>query len=141
MGSIRELKKAFFPFFFLFILFPLFGQANVSAVSLSSEIFRLETLASGAPVNGSIPSPQARRDAFLALARLHRLSGNHHAALRAYEGALSIFPNDARALLDQGRFLISIGEYDRAAVAINALPRAGEFGIEGRYLAAKLEAF
>jgi len=141
MGSIRVLAGAFFSIFFLFPLFTLPGQTNVSVVSLSSEIFRLETLASGAAVGAVVPSPRDRFNAFLTLAHLHKLSGNHQAALRAYEGALSLFPNDGRALLEQGRFLISIGEYERATVVINSLPRGGEFELAGRYLGAKLVAF
>jgi len=137
MGSIRRAVAACA---FLFTLFPLFGQAGLPPVSLAAEIFRLETLASGAAAH----SPGDRRDAFMALARLHQLSGNPQAALGAYEGALALFPDDGRALLGQGRFLLSVGEYEKASMAIHALlsgERERELLIQGRHLAAQLLAF
>jgi len=140
MGSIRKSVAACA--FFLFILSPLFCQP--STVSLASEIFRLETLASGAPGNSPAPSRQERHDAFLALARLHRLSGNPQAAISAYERALALFPNDGQALLEQGRFLVSVGEYERADAAISALlngERERDLVIRGRHLHAQLHAF
>ena len=136
MGSIKRAAAACV--FFLFMLSPLFGQV----VSLAAELFRLETLASGTGVDA--PSARDRHDAFLTLARLHQLSGNHQAALRAYEGALTLFPDDGQALLEQARFLISVGEHERAAAALAALlgrERERELLIRGHYLNAKLQAF
>ena len=140
MGSIKRLTAVCG--FSLFMLLPLFGQAHT--VSLAAEIFRLETLASGAAVNSPAASPRERHSAFLSLARLHRLSGNPQAALSAYESALALFPDDGVALLEQGRFLVSVGEYERAYAAISALlagERERELLIRGRYLRAQLRAF
>ena len=142
MGSIKRLTALCG--FFLFFLPPLFSQNEVASVSLAAEIFRLETLASGAAGNSPAASARERHNAFLALARLHRLSGNSLAAGSAYERALELFPDDGRALLEQGRFLISVGEYERANTVINALlgrERERELFIQGRYLRAKLRAF
>ena len=142
MGSIKKLIVLCG--FFLFIIFPLFSQNQASAVSLAAEIFRLETIASGSAANSPVASRQDRRDAFMALARLHLLSGDRQAALSAYEGALALFPNDGRALLEHGRSLISVGEYERAYAAIRIL-LSGEperaLLIQGRHLSAQLEAF
>jgi tetratricopeptide (TPR) repeat protein len=123
-------------FFFLFSLIPFHGFAQ-NAVSLTGEISRLERLAQSAP--GS----RAKYNAFLALARLHRLSGNSEAALAAYGGALAASPGDGRALLEQGQLFISRGENEKAAAAFRAIPAAGDRDllIRGRYLSALLEAF
>jgi len=129
-------------FFFLFstsLLFSQISQSPPPTVSLAAEIFRLETLSQEA----ASPATERHR-AYLQLARLHRLSGDSAAALRAYEGAQAVVPNNGRALLEFGRFLISIGEYQRAAAAINALlvqEREGELAIAGRYVGAQLNAF
>ncbi|MCL2233834.1 MAG: SPOR domain-containing protein [Treponema sp.] len=139
MGLIKKLGAV--SVFFLIALSPLLSQ---NAVSLASELFRLETLASGAAVNAAVPTAQERHSAFLALARLHRLSGNREAALRAYEGALALFPDDGQTLLEQGRFLISVGEHERAAIALSALlgrERERQLMLQGRYLNAQLQAF
>ena len=143
MGSVRKAVAAIGAVcvFFIFSSFPLLAQNQPPAVSLSSEISRLETLAQG--TQAAVPA-QARHNAFMELARLHRLSGNHLAALRAYEGARALVPDDGQTLLEYSRFLISIGEYQRAAVAINALlsrERERELAIQGRYLGAQLNAF
>ena len=161
MGSIRD---SFVPFvFFLFAPFLLFAQNEVSksspqnSVSLASEISRLEKLGTAAP------SSQERYNAFLGLVRLHQLSGNPEAAVRSCERALAAFPGDGRFLLQQARFLISLGEYEKASAAINALlsrerepvaetPQSAassvrgslpekELLIQGQYLSAQLEAF
>jgi len=142
MGSIRKTAAAIYAafVFFIFSPAPLLGQNQVSSVSLSSELFRLETLAQGTE---AVPA-RTRHNAFMELARLHRLMGNHLAVLRAYEGAHALFPDDGRMLLEYGRFLISIGEYQQAAGAINALlsrERERELLIHGRYLGAQLNAF
>jgi len=111
---------------------------------LEAEIARLEKISSGVAAGAAAPSPLDRYNAFLALARLNQLSGNHETALKAYEGALALFPNDGRVLLEQGRFLISVGEYERAGAALSALlnrERDRELMIQGRYLAALLMAF
>jgi len=147
MGSIKSIRARQLPkrsgvalFFvcFAFASFPLLGQTGPVAVSLAAEVFRLETLAS-APAS----SAQDRHGAFLALARLHRLSGNHTGVLAAYERALGVFPGDGRTLLAKGRFFVSVGEYDKADAAISALlggERDRELLIEGRYLGATLHA-
>ena len=151
MGSIRangKLEKgreksklllfSLFTFIFsLFIFFPIFPQNNASTVPLAGEISRLEKIASSA-VSAD------RHSAFLALARLHQLSGNPEAALKAYEAALAISPDDGRTLLEQGRFLISVGEDEKSRAAINALLSGGSekaLLIQGRFLGAQLDAF
>ena len=132
MGLIKSLI-----FFSLFVFSPVLVQ-SVPMVSLPAEIFRLETITSGT-------SPARERyEAFMDLARLHKLSGNHRARLESYSGALALFPNDSRALLEQGRFFVSVGEYERAEASIDVLLRTSQdrnFLNQGRYLAAKLKAF
>ena len=127
-----------FALFLFFIIFsPLFAQ-NTAAVSLAGEISRLEKLST------AVSSAQERYKAFMDLARLYQLSGNSESVLKAYEGALAVSPGDGRALLEQGRFLISLGEYEKADAAINALlvgNRDKDLLIQGQYLAALLEAF
>ncbi|MCL2070299.1 MAG: SPOR domain-containing protein [Treponema sp.] len=113
---------------------PLFAQAPIS---LSSEITRLERIAAG-------NNTQDSYKAHINLARLHRLSGNSEAALKSLDGALSVQGGDGRAFLEQARLLISLGEYNRAATALNALfvrTQDPELLLEGRYLTAMLEAF
>jgi hypothetical protein len=133
MGSIKIKKVTVTILVFLF-QFPLFAQ---SAVPLASELSRLEKLIPGA-------STRERYDAYISLAQLHRLSGDHEAALKAYEGALALFPQDGNALLEQARLLISLGEYEKATAAAAELSRPEqekEFYLAGRYLGAQAEAF
>ena len=151
MGSTEVSGTSQRPFLFLFLLFfaisPLFAQNEApksnppGAVSLAAELNRLETLASGA-VAGT--GAQDRYNAFLALARLHQLSGNHEFALKALDGALAISPDDGRALFEYARFHISMGEYEKAGMALSALlgkDREKELFIQGQCLAAQLEVF
>ena len=131
MGSIN---RVFSVLLFLFLaLSPLFSQGG----SLPAEISRLEKLSSG--------SPSAEQyDAFLRLVRLNQLSGNTEAALKASDAALAAYPGDDRFLLEQGRLLLSLGEYEKAAAVITTLLREGKDGellIQGRLLGAQLEAF
>ena len=110
----------------------LFAQ---NAVSLSDEISRLE--------KNTLDASQERYGAFLNLARLYRLSGNSEAAIRTYTDALAVFPGDYRVLLEQAQIFISIGEYERAAAAINPALKNGqdrEIIIKAQYLIAMLEA-
>ena len=119
---------------FLSVNFSLFSQ---SAVPLVLELSRLES-------SSTAGSTRERYDAYMALARLHRLSGNPEAALKACEGALALFPQDGKALEEQARLLISLGEYEKASAAASALLRPGqekEFLLSGRYLGAQAEAF
>ena len=119
--------------FFLF-QFPLFAQ---SAVPLTSELSRLERLSTSG-------SSRERYDAYMALAQLHRLSGNPEASLKACEGALSLFPRDGKALLEQAHLLISLGEYEKASTAAAGLLRPEqekEFFLAGLFLSAQAEAF
>ena len=83
-------------------------------------------------------------NALIYLARLQRLSGNPDAAIRTCDGALAVFPGDGRLLLEQGRLLVSVGEYERAGSALSFLlanSRDGELLAQGRCLAALLDAF
>jgi len=111
-------------------------------MSLATEISRLERISSGS--GGNTQSSKERYNAFLDLARLHQLTGNSEAALKAFEGALTVSPNDSQALLEQARLLISLGEYEKAVSPVNALLRKDgeqEFLNQGRYLGAILGAF
>lgn len=127
--------------FFLFALLPLFAQneaAKSAPVSLASELARLEKLGAAGQ------SPRERYDAFMSLARLYQLSGNSEAALKACDGALAASPGDGQALLVQTRLLLSLGEYEKAGTALNALiGKDQEKGLlqQGWYLGAQLEAF
>ena len=114
---------------------PLSGQSG--ALPLSSEISRLERLS----LNGGA---KERYDAFMDLARLHRLAGNQEAALASIDGALKAIPGDGRSFLEQARLLISLGEYEKATGSLNSLfvrSQDRQLLLEGRYLAALLEAF
>ena len=119
---------------FFFTSLSLFSQ---SPVPLASELSRFERLSTGA----SLPE---RYDAYMALAQLHRLSGNPEAALKACEGALALFPRDGEALLEQARLLISLGEHEKAsASAVRLFSPEQEKGyfLAGRFLEAQTEAF
>ena len=117
-----------------------FADSNTvaEAVSLRSEISRLERISLNAP-------GKERFDAFIALAHLHQLAGTPENALKCLEGALALEPNDGQAILEYGRLLISLGEYEKAAVAMLAFFGADrqdrELLLQGRYLGALLEAF
>ena len=120
----------------------IFGQnlteKPVKIVLLSDEISRLEKLSR----NGT--DAKARYEAFLALVRLHQLSGNPEESLKSLDAALAILPGGGLALLEKGRLLISLGEYEKAAEAVAALltgDREKGVLLEARYLMALLEAF
>ena len=128
-------KRVFVYIFFLYVLTA--GLLDAAPVSLINEIARLER-------NTSLQNSQERFNALMNLARLYMLSGDAEAALSAYERALLISPNDGQALLEQGKLLISQGEFERAALSFTALlsgNRDSELFIQGRYYAAQLEAF
>jgi len=126
----------------VFILLLLFSFSFIFAgenfVSLASEIIRLENLGANSP------SSQERHNAFLALARLFQLSGNNESALKAWESALQINSSDGRSLLEKGRLLISLGEYEKALEPLMAI-LSGNYSkaltLEARFLIAQLEAF
>ena len=106
-------------------------------ISLSSEITRLQGLSRN-------QNTQSRVQAFLDLARLYRLSGDTEAALKAYEDAFVISPNDGQVLLEMGHLLVSQGEYDRALFAFNSLlsgNREMELLVQGLYYVSLLDAF
>ena len=125
-------------FILLLLLSFSFLFAGENFASLASEIIRLENL------GASSPSLQERHSAFLALARLFQLSGNNEAALKAWESALKINNSDGRSLLEKGRLLISLGEYEKALDPLMAI-FSGSYNkslvIEARFLVAQLEAF
>ncbi|MCL2472522.1 MAG: tetratricopeptide repeat protein, partial [Treponema sp.] len=115
-------------------------------VALSAEISRLEKITSsgGVTQNGTDQFARERYDAFMNLARLYQLSGNPEAAIKALDGALSVSPGDGRSLLEQGRLLISIGEYEKAGAALLSLLKNSqdrELLVQGQYLTALLELF
>ena len=106
--------------------------------TLAAEVSRLEKLS----LNGT--DTKVRYEAYLALARLYQLSGNSEAVLKSLDAALVVLPGGSQALLEKGRQLISMGEYDKAAEAVAALltgDREKDVLLEARYLIAMLEAF
>jgi tetratricopeptide (TPR) repeat protein len=128
--------KNFLVLIYLFVFSYSFAAEN--PVSLVFEISRLEKI-----VSGSVSS-QERYNASLALARLYQLSGNNEAALKAWEDALKINNKDGYSLLERGRLLISVGEYEKALESLTAIftgNYAKEFLLEARFLIAQLEAF
>ena len=140
MGSIKGL----FPVLVLFLLVSsLFAQnAKPAGAALPAEISRLEKLTLAA---ASTPAASKERySAFLDLVRLYRLSGNSTEALKSCEAALAAFPADGRFLLEQGRLLVSQGEYEKAAAVTGILLKLEEprdLVIQGRLLDAQLNAF
>jgi tetratricopeptide (TPR) repeat protein len=132
----RALRGIILFFVFLFSFSFLFAGENFA--SLASEIIRLENLGANSP------SSQERHNAFLALARLFQLSGNNEAALKAWESALKINSVDGRSLLEKGRLLISLGEYEKALEPLTTI-FSGSYSkaivLEARFLIAQLEAF
>jgi len=141
MGSTsRFFPLVLFLFSCLFPLFPQNGAANYSgAASFNDEISRLERLAGSPAAQGG-----ERYNAFLKLSRLYQLSGNPEAALKALDGALTVSPGDGRVLLEQGRLLISIGEYEKAGAVLLSLLANGQdpaLLVQGQYLTALLDLF
>ena len=121
---------------FILLLLP-FYLASEESISINQEISRLERISQG-------QNTQERYQAYMSLARLHSLRGNSEAALVSYGNALLVSPNDGQALFEQGRILISMGEYEQASFSFNALlagNRDAELLIQGRYYAAMLDAF
>ncbi|MCL2008728.1 MAG: SPOR domain-containing protein [Treponema sp.] len=105
-------------------------------MSMSTEIFRLEQ-----PFTGSDSERFARQ---MELSTIYYLSGNVELALRAVESALAVFPNDTNALFMQTRYLIALGEYDRATWTVNRLMGMNLRGEEEKELLlldANLKAF
>ena len=119
--------------FLVLYLNPLFGQTSYS---LASEISRLEKLSRDGTSSGD------RYNAFYSLVKLYQLSGSPEAALKCCDTALVSYPDDGRFLAEQGRLLISQGEYEKAMVAANALINANkEFSLQGRLLEGQIMAF
>ena len=135
MGSIKKLLPSLI---FLFTFANLYAQNNSGAfLPLSSEISRLEK-------SSLTSAPLDSYNSFITLARLYRLSGNSEAALKSYEGALELFPDDGRSLFEQGQLLISLGEYEKAAGLVFRMMGKNlekEFYLKARYLFALLEAY
>ena len=122
--------------FLIFFLLP-FSLASEGLVPFNQEISRLERISQG-------QNTQERYQAYMTLARLQWLRGNSEAALVSYANALVVSPNDGQALFEQGRILISMGEYEQASFSFNALlagNRDAELLMQGRYYAAMLDAF
>jgi len=135
--SIIAMAKRIVCILLLLLSFSFLFAAENSA-SLASEIIRLENLGANSP------SSQERHSAFMALARLFQLSGNNEAALKAWESAIKINNSDGRSLLEKGRLLISLGEYEKALEPLMAI-FSGSYSkahiLEARFLVAQLEAF
>jgi len=96
-----------------------------SGASLEAEIQNLERAAARQGV-----SPAERHEALVRLARLRQLSGNIEGAARAWLDAAGAIPGrvDDEALLNCAYCLAAMGEWDRAATALEPLlsryPRA-----------------
>jgi len=142
MGSIKGIACVFLLVPLILIVLPplpLSAQNAVAPTTLSAELTRLEAVASSRTRN-----IDDRVNAFLALGNLYQLSGDSGSALKAYEGALTLSPNDGKALVAMAQFLISIGEHDKADAALSALlsrERDPSLAIQGQYLGALLSAF
>jgi len=141
MGSIKGIACVFLLVSLIFIALPasLSAQNTAAPTTLSAELSRLQAVA----VN-SARSTTDRLSAFLLMGRLNQLSGDSEAALKAYEGALVLAPDNGRALVTMAQFLISIGEHERADAALSALlarERERSITVQGQYLGALLAAF
>jgi len=136
--SVYYLRFLAVVFILVFLFSFSFLYAAENSLSLGSEIARLEKL------GASSVSSQERHDAFMALARLYQLSGNNEAALKAWDNALKINGGDGRSLLERGRLLISMGEYEKALESLAAIFTGSypkDLLLEARFLIAQLEAF
>ena len=135
-GSMPCIDQRFLLFLLLvFNFIPVFAQQT--PVSLAAEISRLEKLTAPAA------SRTERLGAYAGLVRLYQLSGDGEAALKTCESALAAFPGETSFLLEQGRILISMGEYEKASSPLNALMESEnrELVKQAQLLSAKLEAF
>ena len=123
-------------FIILLLLLTAFSHVFAQNVAMSTEIFRLEQ-----PFTGPAGERFSR---FMDLSRIYYLSGNVELALRALERALAVFPNDELANIQQTRFLIALGEYERATVVVNRLMNmnlTGDMLRQTHLLDAQLKAF
>jgi hypothetical protein len=114
------------------------GGANPSP--LATEIWnlerKLETDLTGAE----------RRETWINLARLQRLSGNVDAAARAWREAALADPEnrDDRSLLESSLCYLALGEFDAASDALRGVIAGGEGGAafrDARYIGAQIELF
>ena len=74
---------------------------------------RRDSTLSVSTLSGRSPSSPSMT-AFLALGTIHRREGRLEAALEAYESALALDPDDARALRGAGFALRGLGQIERA---------------------------
>jgi cell division septation protein DedD len=126
----------------LFLFFTgsrLFAQA--APILLSAEIAALEKKAS----DSKLSSPE-RKQALEKMARLFELSGNAERAAAAWgEAALAAVPGagDLADLLQSGRCLAAIGDFDKAEAVIRPVLAASDkvLLVKARLLAAWIEAF
>ena len=105
---------------------------------LSAEVQRLEERLAAEL------SATERHDALVSLARLRQLSGNLAAAAGLWLEAAALNPDDDFALVAGAYCLAAIGEWERAAAAIQPLLASGRSGpavIRARYLDATLRAW
>jgi tetratricopeptide (TPR) repeat protein len=112
-------RRIFFAVVFLVCpFFVLHSQANVTGVSLETEIRNLEKTISASDV-----SPEKRHDALVSLARLRQLSGDIEGAAKNWlEAAAAVKGQvDDDALLACAYCLAAMGEWDRARMALEPL--------------------
>jgi tetratricopeptide (TPR) repeat protein len=127
--------------FALLLSAPVFSQdAKTDALPLTTEIWNLErsleTTLSGAE----------RREAFVKLARLQRLSGNVDAAARAWREAALADPDnrDDRSFLESSLCYLALGEFDAASDALRGVLAGDQGGAEyrdARHISAQIEVF
>ena len=115
-------KRVWFFFLFFMLAAVCFAQ---SGISLAAEIQSLERAASQPGI-----TPEQKYEVYVKLANLRQLSGDIEGAARNWLDAAGAIPNqiDVESLLNCAYCLVAMGEWDRAAAALEPLlnisPRA-----------------
>jgi tetratricopeptide (TPR) repeat protein len=129
------------PVLFLFLCGTVSGQsAGTNFSPLAAEIRGIE---------GKLRSPisaSERREAYIKLAQLQRLSGNVDIAARAWREAALADPanRDDRSFLESALCYLALGEFDAASDALRGILNSGEdtpAARDAHYLAAQIEVF
>ncbi|MFP3043868.1 SPOR domain-containing protein [Treponema primitia] len=136
------IKSRFFilPVFFLLLGGAVFGQsAGTNFSPLAAEIRGIE---------GKLRSPisaSERREAYIKLAQLQRLSGNVDVSARAWREAALADPEnrDDRCFLESALCYLTLGEFDAASDALRGILSGGDTPAarDAQYLAAQIEVF
>jgi hypothetical protein len=124
----------------LFMAVPVFSQDAKTPSPLAAEIGSLER-----SLETNLTGPE-RRDAYIQLARLQRLSGNVDAAARSWREAARADPEnrDDRSLLESSLCYLALGEFDAASDALLGISAGGAGGDAFRdaaYISAQIELF